>query len=111
MHVLRLFLKSGVQVELLYRGKDDVRSAVHILESDPTRVKLNDDFGKSLDVLVASIDGWQPSDYAAELEGALMVARAKQEASDKFQREMQKRGSLLVPGPVMQPPNGGIRIG
>lgn len=104
MHVLRVFLRSGVQVELLYRGTGDVRLAVHALEADAPRVKLSDDFGKRLDVRSEAIEGWQPSDYAAELEGALAVAQAKGEAQEKFQREMQKRHSLVVPGM----PNGQI---
>lgn len=105
MHVLRVFMRSGVQIELLYRGIGDIRRAVHALEAEGPRIKLADDFGKGLDIRSEAIDGWQPSDYAAELEGALAIAQAKQEAQEKFGREMQKRHSLLVPT-VPGLPNG-----
>lgn len=114
MHVLRIWLNSGTQIELLYRGKGDVRTAEHLLNEPDAKVSaikglaswvhLTDDFGKDTRLDFRQIAGWQSSDYAAELEGALAIAQAKQEATDKFQREMQNRPSLLVPqGPRMAP--------
>ena|ERR1035437_100971 len=110
MYVLRIWLNAGAQIELLYRGKGDVRSAEHTLREAVSGnfIKLQDDFGKDQTLIVNQIAGWQSSDYAAELEGALAIAQAKQMASDKHQREMQKRHSLLVPG---LPGNGQIIAG
>lgn len=111
MHVLRVFLRSGAQIELLYRGKGDLRTSVHTLELATDRVSLVDDFGKSLNARAEAIDAWQPSDYAAELEGALAITRAKQKATEKFQREMQGKHSLLVPQVAGNMRNGGIIAG
>lgn len=111
MYVLRIYLRSGPQVELLYRAKGDVRQAVHTLEGSDipnARVRLSDDFGKDIDLRRDAIEGWQPSDYAAELDGALAISRAKQEANEKFQREMQTRHSLMVP---TGPGNGRMVLG
>lgn len=79
--------------------------------SDDSRLNLMDDFGKSLTVQIADVSAWQPSDYAAELEGALAITRAKQEATEKFQREMQGKHSLLVPQNAANMRNGGIIAG
>lgn len=117
MHVLRIWLTSGTQIELLYRGKGDIRTAEHRLvsmvveRSEPLErgwLSLKDDFGKTENILADQVAGWQCSDYAAELEGALAIAQAKQEASDKHQREMQRRHSLLVPQGPQMPGNGHI---
>lgn len=124
MHVLRIWLTSGTQLELLYRGKGDVRTAWHKIaatvtsqadrlnaEPKPLWVTLTDDFGKAQELRADQIAGYQQSDYAAELEGALEIARAKQLATEKHQREMQKRHSLLVPQGPQMPGNGQIIAG
>lgn len=113
MHVLRIYLRSGPQIELLYRGKGDIRAASHALDEagENARVSLADDFGKALTVHVADVCAWQPSDYGAELDGALAITRAKQEATEKFQREMQGKHSLLVPQAGQNAANGRVILG
>ncbi len=112
MHILRIWLTSGTQIELLYRGKGDARSAEHALDAidaaDPLPwISLKDDFGKATAVRRDHLAGWQFSDYAQELEGALEIARAKQLATEKHQREVAARhGVIGGAGPRMMPGNG-----
>lgn len=108
MYVIRVYLRSGAMCEMLFRGKGDCRAAVHKLETAGDRVSLSDDFGKDLDVVATAIDGWQQSDYAAELDGALAINRVKGEAQEKFQRETQMKHSLVVPAGA---PNGRMVMG
>lgn len=109
MHVLRIWLNSGTQIELLYRGKGDVRTAEHKLHGITGMIELSDDFGKDQTLQRDQIAGWQSSDYAAELEGALEIARAKQLATEKHQREVAARhGVIGQGGPQIVPGNGRI---
>lgn len=114
MHVLRIWLTSGTQIELLYRGKGDIRTAEHALDTHfpgVSGVGLKDDFGKETWLKHEQIAGWQSSDYAAELEGALEIARAKQLATEKHQREVQARHGLIGGQGVQMPGNGHIITG
>jgi hypothetical protein len=112
MHVLRIWLTSGTQIELLYRGKGDIRTAEQVLKAGTVAAHLSDDFGKHQTIRIDQIAGWQCSDYAAELEGALEIARAKQLATEKHQREVAARhGVIGQSGPQMMPANGRIITG
>lgn len=112
MHVLRIYLTAGQTVELLYRGKGDVRSAMHRLESNDPDVKLSDDFGKEMVVGTSQVAGWQSSDYEAELAGALEVAWAKQQANERHGQRVAAQHGLIGRGMPGMPANGaGIVMG
>lgn len=103
MHVLRLFLKSGAQIELFYRENAAAREMSAILDKAVLPVRLDDHYGKSV-VCGTGLDAWSVSDYAEELAGAVEIAWAKQQANEAHQsRVMARHGMIGQQRPQLRP--------
>jgi len=102
MWILRIFLASGGQVELFYKGQDFCRRDETALLTEED-CHLLDDYGKTLHVDPAETAAIVVVDWAAEMEGMEFIARTKIDLNAKMQRAAAaKAGMLGGTGPMIQ---------
>lgn len=100
MWILRVFLKAGPTIEMIYLGADNCRRDIKVLGGIGA-LAIKDDFGKALTVDAADIAAVLSSDYAAELSGMEAIKKAQMETSEKLQRHAAARAGLIGAGPQM----------
>jgi arginyl-tRNA synthetase len=96
MHILRIILRSGAQIELLYRGIKEARAAAHLVDEGIVhRVSFADDFGKVAVVSADQIDAHILSDYTQELAGVLEIAWHKQQVNEAHQKRVAAQHGMI----------------
>ena len=106
--ILRVYLKAGPVVELIYNGADACRRSVKVLEA-PELTAISDDYGKAITVEVDEIAALMTSDYDAELAGVDNIERAKAGLRAKLQQRAAAQARLIGGGrPLAQGFKGGM---
>lgn len=85
MWVLRVYLRSGQTVELIYRGAEACKTAA--LEVVKPDAAMRDDFGKAFSPDDGTIAAVMTSDYDAELAGAEAIQRCQISLQQRLQRQ------------------------
>lgn len=99
MWILRVYLRSGPMVELIYDGAEACRSQME--ELNKPSAALRDSYGKTLTIGVEDIAAVMVSDYDAELAGVEKIEQCKA----GLRAKMQARAQTLA-RPMMMPGNG-----
>ena len=110
LFVLRVTLRSGASVELLYETAAPAAEAKRWLCADAVSLEgaVTDDFGHAFSVRAGDVESCTYVDFANELRMKHLVSMQMAQAQQAFQSEMQRRqaaaGKLLIPagaaGPV-----------
>jgi hypothetical protein len=102
MFILRVYLKAGQAIELIYRGADACRADALKLADNQTG--LRDDFGKALVIDdVSQIAAVMTSDYDAELAGVDEIERCKAGLREKMQRRAAAAAGFVGGRPPIMP--------
>jgi hypothetical protein len=96
--ILRIFLNSGAQVELFYKGQDFARRDESALLTE-IESHLMDDYGKTLHVGASDMAAFVVVDWSAEMEGMEFIARTKIDLNAKMQRAAAAKAGMLSNGP------------
>lgn len=93
MHVLRVYLRSGQLIEMIYRSEETMAHSILLIGG--VDVEFSDDFGKRLFVKERDIAAYQASDYDLELEGAMEINNRKQGIAERLQQRAMQRAQLI----------------
>lgn len=100
MWILRVFLKAGHTVEMIYLREDNCRRDIKTL-GGVGALAIRDDYGKALTIDAADIAAVQSSDYAAELNGMEAIRKAQMGVQEILQRHAAARAGLIGGAPQM----------
>ena len=107
MWILRVYLRSGPVVELIYDGADACRKEAMALNSIDG-IALRDSYGKVLTIQDKDqIAGAMISDYDAELSGVDQIEKCKAGLRAKMQQRAAAQAGLIGAGPMLPGRMGG----
>lgn len=125
MHCLSIVFNAGSPVmwKLLFREKENAESALnHLLlvfnqqdVSSADRIGLVDDFGQTVNIKAASLDGCMLEDLdqskLAHIEMSLHEAKTRAKAQKQAQTDPELRTSQMMQGMPVLSPMGNGRMG